>query len=152
MSLDVYLTMPSGGPSEGAPREAIFIREHGQALEISRDEWDERHPGRKPVTSKTWSGGGRVFHANITHNLGDMAEEAGIYQHLWRPEEVGITKARELIQPLTEGLALMEREPDRFKALNPANAWGSYYGFLPWILDYLEACRAWPDADVSVCR
>lgn len=30
---------------------------------------------------------------NITHNLGRMAKEAGIYQHLWRPEEIGVTKA-----------------------------------------------------------
>lgn len=31
-----------------------------------------------------------VFSANITHNLGAMAEAAGIYRHLWRPEEVGV--------------------------------------------------------------
>ena len=34
-----------------------------------------------------------AYSANITHNLGKMAEEAGIYKHLWRPEEIGITKA-----------------------------------------------------------
>lgn len=31
-----------------------------------------------------------VFWANITHNLGRMADEAGIYKHLWRPEEIGM--------------------------------------------------------------
>ena len=29
-----------------------------------------------------------------------MAKEADIYQHLWRPDEIGITKAAELIPPI----------------------------------------------------
>ena len=33
--------------------------------------------------------GREVFSANITHNLGAMAKEAGIYMHLWRPDELG---------------------------------------------------------------
>lgn len=51
--------------------------------------------------------GNEVYDANITHNLNTMAEEAGIYKHLWRPEELGITKAKDLIEPLAEGLAKM---------------------------------------------
>jgi hypothetical protein len=35
-----------------------------------------------------------VFCANYTHNVVDMAEAAGIYKHVWRPEELGIAKAR----------------------------------------------------------
>ena len=34
----------------------------------------------------------QVFSANITHNLGKMADEAGIYKALWRPDEVEITQ------------------------------------------------------------
>ena len=45
-----------------------------------------------------------VFTSNITHNLGKMAEAAGIYKHLWCPEEIGITKAKQLIQPLKKDL------------------------------------------------
>lgn len=93
-----------------------------------------------------------VFTANITHNLNEMAAEAGIYKHLWRPDEIGITKAQELISPLTDGLALMQSEPDRFKALNPENGWGSYDGFLNWIARYIEACKMYPDSNVSVWR
>jgi hypothetical protein len=26
-----------------------------------------------------------VYNANITHNLGKMAEKAGLYETLWRP-------------------------------------------------------------------
>ena len=51
-----------------------------------------------------------VFTANITHNLGLMADEAGIYQHLWHPGDVGIQKAGDLVAPLKAGLTLMEQD------------------------------------------
>lgn len=38
-----------------------------------------------------------VFSSNITHNLNAMAEAAGIYRQIWRPEEIGIKTAVELI-------------------------------------------------------
>ncbi len=34
-----------------------------------------------------------VYISNVTHNLNKMAGEAGIYEALWRPEEIGITHA-----------------------------------------------------------
>jgi hypothetical protein len=90
-----------------------------------------------------------LFEANITHNLGAMAEEAGIYRHLWHPEEIGITKASQLVEPLRAGVDLMRSEPPRFEALNPPNGWGTYRDFLPWIERYLAACERYPDADVA---
>jgi len=72
-----------------------------------------------------------VFDQNITHNLNKMAMEAGIYQHLWRPERLGITKAKELIEPLTTGLALMKGDRPRFEAFNAPNGWGTYEHFIP---------------------
>lgn len=94
----------------------------------------------------------KVFSANITHNLGLMAEAAGIYYHLWRPEELGITKARQLIEPLRAGIALMKSDPSRFTAFNPENGWGSYERFVPWIEKYLAACIENPDAAIDVSR
>lgn len=93
-----------------------------------------------------------VFDYNITHNLGAMAGEAGIYKHLWRPEELGITKAAQLIDPLAAGLALLQSDPERFRKLNPSNGWGSYEGLVFFVASYLEACREYPDGDVSACR
>ena len=92
------------------------------------------------------------FSSNITHNLGAMADEAGIYNCLWRPDENGITKASQLIGPLRTGLALMESDPPRFEKHNPSNGWGSYEDFVPWIREYLAACEANPNADISVSR
>jgi len=93
-----------------------------------------------------------VFDANITHNLADMAEEAGIYKHLWRPEEIGITKAEQLIGPLRAGLEIMKADPERFKKHNSPNGWGMYEHFLPWIESYINACEEYPDAEVEVSR
>ena len=42
-----------------------------------------------------------VFERNITHNLARMADAAGLYTPLWRPELLQATKASELIGPLS---------------------------------------------------
>jgi len=93
-----------------------------------------------------------VYSANITHNLGKMAGEAGIYKHLWRPEEIGISTAGQLIDPLAAGLALMKSDPARFEAHNAPNGWGKYEHFVPFVEGYLEACRENPTATIEVCR
>lgn len=93
-----------------------------------------------------------VYNANITHNLGSMAEAAGIYEHLWRPGEIGITKASQLIEPLRVGLALLESDPERFKKFDSPNGWGLYKYFVPFVRRYLKACVESPDADVRVSR
>lgn len=93
-----------------------------------------------------------LFSSNITHNLGSMAREAGIYMHLWRPEEIGITRARELVKPLQDGLELLEADQRRFKKFNSPNGWGMYEHFVPWVREYLQACRRFPDALVEAMR
>lgn len=93
-----------------------------------------------------------VYWHNITHNLGKMAEEAGIYQALWRPEELGITHARELIDLLQAGLDLLLADGPRFRALNPANGWGNYNNLVDFVESYLAACAQNPDATVRVSR
>jgi hypothetical protein len=93
-----------------------------------------------------------VYEGNVTHNLNRIASKAGIYKHLWRPEELGITKAGDLIAPLAKAVALMKAEPARFIALNPPNGWGSYEHFVPWLEKYLAACAEYPDANIHVSR
>ena len=93
-----------------------------------------------------------VYEANITHNLGGMAEEAGIYKHLWRPEELNIVLAAELVEPLTKGLKLLKSDPKRFEKFNASNGWGMYEHFVPFVEEYLKACEENPYAVVSVSR
>ena len=96
--------------------------------------------------------GDELYSANITHNLTGMADAAGIYMHLWRPDELGITLASELIEPLREGLARLEAEPEKFEAHNAPNGWGKYEHFVPFVRLYLRACENSPTATVSVSR
>jgi hypothetical protein len=96
--------------------------------------------------------GEQVYTANVTHNLGAMASEAGIYKHLWRPEEVGVTHAWQLIEPLRTAIAMLRDDPARFSAFNPANGWGSYDTFVPWLESLLEACESNPQAVFSIWR
>lgn len=93
-----------------------------------------------------------VFQANITHNLGRMAREAGIYEACWHPEEIGIKTAGELVPLLTQGLTKLESNPDHYKQYNSPNGWGLYENFVPWLREYLKACQENPDAIVDVSR
>ena len=89
---------------------------------------------------------------NITHNLGKMAVEAGVYSKVWRPDECGITKASQMIAPLQTAIATMKADPLRFEQYNAENGWGTYNDFVPWLERYLEMCKLYPTATISVSR
>jgi len=93
-----------------------------------------------------------LYWANITHNLTKMADKADIYKHLWRPEEIGITKASQLIEPLKEGLGMLKAKPDYFKKFNASNGWGMYENLVEFTEEYLKACIEYPNANVEVSR
>jgi hypothetical protein len=124
MSLDVELK----GPAEVVACTCVCGHEHQRTVEPT------------------------VFEYNITHNLNVMAEEAGIYKPLWRPEEVGITTAAQLVEPLRGGLALLRSDPERFRVHNPSNGWGNYEGLVRFVESYLHACEENPEARVEACR
>jgi hypothetical protein len=145
MSLDVYLNL--GEPEE---KERIYIRGGGRSREVSREEWDELFPGKEPIIVPTENN--EVYWANITHNLATMAGEAGIYAHLWRPGEIDISKAGQLIEPLEEGLAKLRADPAFFQSFNPSNGWGDYDGLVRFVENYLMACEEYPEATIRVSR
>ena len=93
-----------------------------------------------------------VFEANITHNLIRMAEAAGLYKPLWRPDEIPVKTARELIPHLREGLAKLLDNREEMQQHNPSNGWGDYDGLVKFVRDYLAACEDNPDAEVSAWR
>jgi hypothetical protein len=93
-----------------------------------------------------------IYSRNITHNLNKMAEEAGIYKHLWRPEELGITLAGDLVEPLRIGLEKLMKNPAMFEAMNPPNGWGNYHGLVEFVNDYYNACKENPEAVIEVSR
>lgn len=146
MSLDVSLHIP-GMTLTGT---GIYIRENGSNREITRIEWDERFPNTEPVIIDNESRD--VYSANITHNLGKMAGAAGIYEALWRPEEIGVTNAYQLVDLLRNGLAKLRENPEHFKMFNPENGWGNYDNLVTFVAGYLEACEKYPHAEVSASR
>jgi hypothetical protein len=93
-----------------------------------------------------------VLDRNITHNLIKMAKEAGIYEVLWRPEEIGVDKASDMIPYLEKGVEALKSDPKRFKEFNPENGWGSYEGLLMFATDTLVTCMEYPNASVSAHR
>jgi hypothetical protein len=134
---------------------------------LTRKKWISYDAG-ETLTEETEE----VYDANITHNLGEMADKAGIYEALWRPhrlkegyniseedndaeyefEEANTTKASEIIPYLEKGLADLKARPEYFETFNSPNGWGMYVNFLPFVEKYLNACKQYPDATVEVSR
>ncbi len=93
-----------------------------------------------------------VFERNITHNLGCMASNAGIYNALWRPDESKFIKAKDIIGILEKGLKLLKDNPKKFEKYNSSNGWGLYKHFVPFVEAVLEACKEYPSALIEVSR
>lgn len=113
-----------------------------------------------------------IYSANITHNLGEMADKAGIYEALWRPhrlrtdyavdegdhdaeyefEDSVTIVASEIIPILEKGLADLKSRPDYFKEFDSPNGWGLYIHFVPFVEKYLEACKEYPESIVEASR
>ena len=105
-----------------------------------------------PHCGEVIDGGIPVFEWNITHNLNTMADKADIYKALWRPEELNITQAWDLIDLLQSGLSSLLNFPDYYEKFNPENGWGDYQGLVRFVENYLKACRKYPNARIRVSR
>ena len=113
-----------------------------------------------------------LYNANITHNLGKMAEAAGLYEALWRPyqlkpgydipeddyeaenafEEANPVRAHEIIPIIEKGLEDMKARPKHYEKFNSPNGWGMYDNFVPFVEKYLDALKEFPEADIDVWR
>ena len=120
MSLDVSLIADEPIIKRGT---GVFIRDAGKTRELSPDEVLDRWPEATVTYFQTETD--EVFTKNITHNLGAMAREAGLYMALWRPDELGILQAKDLIPLLEADLPGLKNNPEVFKKLNPENGWGT---------------------------
>jgi len=95
---------------------------------------------------------GYVFDWNVTHNLGKMAREAGLYEVLWRPDENDFETAEQMLPVLKEGLLELVCNEGHYSTFNPENGWGSYEGLVKFVAKYLNACSNYPHATVEVSR
>ena len=147
MSLYVSLISKTPITKKGT---GVFIRENGKNKELTVEEVREKFPNA--VVEENEFETECVFDANITHNLNKMADAAGIYEACWRPEEIGATKASDIIPILEKGFEDMKTRPEHYKQFDSPNGWGLYIHFLPWVESYLNACRKYPDAIIEVSR
>jgi len=147
MSLTVYLSRPI--EQESITKIMIWDAE-GHYRELTRAEWVTAFPDF--TLEDDYRSYEDVHSQNITHNLGKIASEAGFYDVLWRAKENGIKTASQLIEPLRQGIDLLKSDPARFKPFSASNGWGTYEQFIPWLIELLNACEEYPDAEVSASR
>jgi len=168
MSLDVYLKSETPITKKGT---GVFIRENGRCTELSAKDVQKLY-GNIIVIEDEYNTE-YLYTDNITHNLGDMAVKAGIYEALWRPyrlrdgfkdipqddyktemefENNQTIRAEEIIPYLKKGLKDLKKRPEYFKQFNAENGWGLYENFVPFVEDYLNACIENPNAVIGVSR
>jgi hypothetical protein len=94
--------------------------------------------GGEPVEAWSW---------NHTGNTARMWREAGcdLAAFHGRP-------ARELGDALERALVEMVADPERFRAMEPQNGWGSYRSTLAFLSAIRDACRTYPATTVEVSR
>lgn len=86
--------------------------------------------------------------ANITHNLTEMAdhipindEETTLYYVCWRPEEIGIKTVSDVLPLLIQGIHYMIDHRKELIQYESPNGWGTYNGFMKFLLNYKQACE-----------
>lgn len=96
----------------------------------------------------------RIDSFNVTHNLRPMARECGLYKPLWIPDESYPTPvlARDLIEPVREGLNRLLSNRDLYHPFEPPNGWGSYDDLVDFATSVLNSIERYPLANVSVSR
>jgi hypothetical protein len=60
--------------------------------------------------------------------------------------------ASDIIPILEKGLADLKERPEHFEQFNASNGWGLYKNVVPFVENYLTACKENPDAIVTVSR
>ena len=170
MSLDVYLEKKLSADSADNSIEDLstlheeysyFLKYITQEEFLDYEAWYKEH------------GTVEVYGANITHNLGNMASEAAIYDALWRPYRLAAgydaidaenyeaeyafegeqtILAKDIIKPIEKGLKKLVLKPSYYKTFDSENGWGIYDHFVPFVEKYLNALKKHPNSVVAVSR
>lgn len=95
-----------------------------------------------------------VWSTNITHNLGKMAKEAGVYGAMWRPDEYSSQNVTcsDIKDDLYSGMVKLLQNKEYYEQFNPENGWGSYEGLCNKVVELYVMCLKHPNAVIKVCR
>ena len=146
MSLDLYIISPKPVVKHGT---GVYIRENGRNVELKTMEEvrahfpdsDLSHIHEFDYTDENY------WHANITHNMGEMAREVPVagteltlYDLLWHPEEHGFSSAGDTGYRVgvLMGFLYLRNHRDELIRFNPENGWGNYELLLSFTLDFLQ--------------
>lgn len=91
----------------------------------------------------------QVISKNITHNVSGMWKEAGIHEELYNSDG---KKALEIIPALEAGFKLMAEDPERFKAFDASNGWGTYRHALPWLAELISELKNHPNGIITISK
>lgn len=139
MSLDVYIKFKS------KKKENYFLSHPYSYSFLSESDMNNYN------MEDYWTG-------NITHNLGEMASnipinETTLYYVIWRPEEIFENPTTSiLINYITKGINYMIENRLSLLKFESPNGWGTYEGFLKFLLNYKQACEDNPDCQIEVSR
>jgi len=91
----------------------------------------------------------KLADVHITHNLSEMADAVGLCKVLWEPDEIGITTASQMIPFLEKGIEELRKNPEKYKALNAPNGYGTYDDLVKFCDSVLRWCKKYPDAVIE---
>lgn len=92
--------------------------------------------------------GGSSDNWNYTSNCAPMWRAAGLDIAAWDGRPV-----RAFAEAISVALVQLEADPEKFRAMNPSNGWGSYETLLPALEQLRRNVLAAPaDFVVRVCR
>lgn len=147
MSLDLYIVSKTPIKKTGT---GVYIRENGETRELkTKEEVQKYFPGRN-VEEKVYETDG-VWHGNMTHNLGKMADrvkprERSLYQLFWHPTETAVT--RQWVSEVFECYQELKNRKDYYKPMEEENRvtekngetyiWGTYDNLVKFTKSLLE--------------
>jgi hypothetical protein len=93
----------------------------------------------------------RLSSLNIINNLNAVAQEAGLHEILWSPDEM-TTTASQMIVPLEKGIKELEANPDKYKAFDASDGFRHYKSFADFCKAMLRKCHEYPDAVIEASK
>ena len=79
---------------------------------------------------------------NYTFNVFEMLSKA-FHRDDWK--YIHGKQARHALKDLHKAIQNMALYPDKYKAMNPENGWGSYDGALNWLTKIYSKCTEYPE-------